>query len=135
MWISREKIDAYEHQEHVLVERIKELTQELQQAKDLKEVLSSMAKEVTNCVRIVDGCSMNAGINFTAEIIGGSNGNFKMDQVAFYVDDFYGGKVLKQESIRVVSLDKDGNVKYGYTSRNNKKDNFQRNYVLDEVSG
>jgi len=51
-----------------------------------------------------------------------ANGGLSLpDNVAEYVDDYYGGKVIKQEATKVVILDENGNATYSQTKRKPKK--------------
>lgn len=80
--------------------------------------------------RGLDGCITASGGNITDDFhLGGVDFN---KDVAVYIDDYFGGKVIKQESIKVVILDKEGNATCARTAQKNKKKGSQRNYVLVE---
>jgi hypothetical protein len=53
----------------------------------------------------------SAGMNFRgSELI-------LSDNVPVYVDDYFGGKVIKQEATKVIEISKDGDIKTGLTKR------------------
>lgn len=92
----------------------------------LLELLGRVKKNQDSCIT-VSGGSIAGSLNINGV-------DFDKD-VAVYIDDYFGGKVIKQESIKVVILDEEGNATYARTSQKNKKDNFQRNYILVEKEG
>jgi hypothetical protein len=49
------------------------------------------------------------------------------DTVPRYVDDYFGGKIIKQESTPVTILDRNGKATYGVTARKPKKG---KNFIL-----
>lgn len=92
----------------LLIEKNKEidkLVSELRAARDLKEILNKFS-----------GLTIN-GNGFS--ITGGSwNTDLVLpDNVAQYVDDYFGGKVIKQEAIKVIEINKDGEIKTGLTKQ------------------
>lgn len=100
MFITKKK-----HNKEILcfVEENKRLTKELEEAKNLKEILNQLAqKELT----------VTGGFGITVN--GGSHIEFD-DSVAVYVDDMLGGKVIKQEATKCLIISKDGKVETGYT--------------------
>ena len=63
--------------------------------------------------------------SFDAVILKNINGG----DPAVYIDDLFGGKVIKQESTKAIFIDKDGNVKEGRTAI---KPIHGKKYVLRE---
>lgn len=84
-----------------------ELEEELAKAKDLKDILNQLAQRdnkiqfTTPSGLFTDSCG-GVGID---------------DSVAVYVDDFFGGKVIKQEATPVIRISKGGNIERGYTKQ------------------
>lgn len=87
--------------------KIIKLEKELEQAKNLKDILGKFS-----------GISINGqGIAYT-----GGSWNIEAsfgDNVAQYVEDMFGGKkVIKQEANKGIKIDKHGNVTTGLTKQN-----------------
>lgn len=83
--------------------KIKELEQELKEARDLKDILNKFSN-----------------ITFNGISISTSGGDWKLelpDTVLQYIDDILGGKVIKQEGNKCIVIDKEGNVKTGLTKQ------------------
>lgn len=78
---------------------------ELREARDLKTILQKMT-----------GMSINGD---TFATVGGmwSITNRLPDDVAQYIDDYFGGKVIKQEATKVIVIEKSGEVKTGLTKQ------------------
>lgn len=86
---------------------INNLREELRQARDLSSILEKLVLDKNNH-SVVYGPGFN--ISCSGEI------SFT-DDVAIYVPDILGGKVLKQEGIKCIKIDKDGNPKEGLTKQ------------------
>lgn len=85
-----------------------QLTQELKEAKDLKEILQKMSSLTINGNTWgVTGGSWNIS---TAKLE-------LNDTIAQYVDDYFGGKVIKQEATKVIEITSDGKMVDGYTKQ------------------
>lgn len=82
------------------------LKSKLKEAQDLKSILEKMSSITIN------------GVDWASS--GGSFSVHYPENVAVYVDDILGGKVVKQEGIKCLVIDKEGNVKTGLTK--NKPD-------------
>jgi len=76
-------------------QQVGNLTKELENAKDLRKILETIG-----------------GININGITLAGCGGSFKIS-----VDDILGGKVIKQEGIKCLVIDKNGNVKTGLTKQ------------------
>jgi len=97
---------------------VAQLKAELQQARDLKEILEKMAlASNTHGTLLSSGCfnTITGGLNFP-------------DNIPQYVDDFYGGKVIRQEATKVIHISRDGDVTTGMTKRQ-PDEHFT--YILD----
>ena len=79
---------------------------ELKEAKDLKAILEKLYPlyDFSKSLRYEGGGNLNI-----EEML--------PDNVLVYVDDVLGGKVIKQEGIKCLIIDKDGNVKTGLTKQ------------------
>lgn len=101
----RQQIEAIHETYRARIEKMEERHRaELQQARDLKELLGKFASGLT-----ITG----AGINWD-DIRGGLT---LSDDAAQYVDDFFGGKVIKQEATKVIHISLSGEVTEGLTKR------------------
>jgi len=83
-------------------ERHSKLTQELKEARDLKTILEKMSGITFNGQNVFYDLSSSMNISFS-------------DEVAQYVDDLFGGKVIKQEANKAIIITKEGEVKTGLT--------------------
>lgn len=100
---------------------IAELTHELEQSKQLKNVLEILASKTglpapkfgDNCISVdyASGVSMSAISHHTV----------LPDNVLQYVDDILGGKVIKQDGNKCLVIAKDGTVKTGLTKAKTDK--------------
>jgi len=93
------------------LDEIKTLEKSLEQANDLKSVLCKLTDK---------SCSYGE----TISVLSGSFTNSEIvlpNDVARYVDDYYGGKVIKQEANKVVALNDEGEATYHLTKRPNTK--------------
>ena len=128
MWISKEKYKALSNENATLKAALetKQIWEKLldKATKNDERLIDILGKVTKDCLTISDAFNLSAGC---AELI-------LPESVAQYVDDYFGGKVIKQEAIKVIAIDKNGNVTYGKTSRTRKKSDFQRNYVLEEIT-
>lgn len=75
---------------------------------EITEKLTDIADRLTDkfdgVIASIDGCI--------------AEGNLILpNDVARYVDDYYGGQVLKQEATKLVVIDKDGNATYHWTAK------------------
>ena len=82
--------------------KIQKLEEELEKAKDFKSILTKLSEK--------DYSFMGTGFNVT----GGGSISFTED-VAIYVDDLLGGKVIKQEGTPCIRINSRGKVKEGLT--------------------
>lgn len=76
---------------------------QLEQARDLKTILSSIPTTIFSTKDFMAASSFSAG------------GYTLPDTVPIYVDDLLGGKVIKQEGTKCIVIDKAGSVKTGLT--------------------
>lgn len=138
MWISKKEYNLYQ-QKALALEKENAALKSMLETKNIWE--KAYNKAVTNedlLLTLLGKNKKEAESYFTVSggtITGATNimgVDFDKD-VAVYVNDYFGGKVIKQESIKVVILDKDGKATYSQTARTNKKSDFQRNYVLVEA--
>lgn len=85
---------------------IKELLKQLEEARNLKEILLKLS-----------GISIN-GKGF--DLTGGCwDTEMKFsDDIAQYVDDYFGGKVIKQEATKVIVITGEGKTETGFTRQN-----------------
>jgi hypothetical protein len=89
-------------------ERHKKLTEELKEARDLKAILEKITDKF-----ITSGSGL-----IMSNIGGGLNYELSIDEnVLVYTDDILGGKVIKQEGIKCLIIEKDGSVKTGLTKQ------------------
>lgn len=97
-----------------LQEELKEAENELKEAKDLKNILEILGKN-----------SVAGNYIFSANFATGVDNMVELsDSVAVYVDDYFGGKVIKQEATKLVVLDESGNATY-YMTKQKPDKNFQ----------
>ena len=84
--------------------RIDTLTEELKEARDLKLILEKLypMREIFSSIGSV--CNGNVSLNLP-------------DTVLQYTEDILGGKVIKQEGIKCLVVEKDGTVKTGLTKQ------------------
>jgi len=85
---------------------------------DLREALWRKEKFEEICEKLTDKTN-NLGVSFdTAISCGQASAMDQLDEtVAIYVDDYFGGKVIKQESHPVTILDEEGKATYAVTGR------------------
>src|SRR5574343_7023 len=98
---------------NIIISRIiqSKLEKELEEAKNLKEILEKMSSMTING----QGFAVSGGAWSIAS-------EFNLpDDVLRYVDDILGGKVIKQEGTKCLVIDKDGNVKTGLTKQKSEK--------------
>lgn len=107
--------------------RIKELEADVAsrdvRIKDLEEKLT-LRNDITGLIGSVD--AMSDGAITSSSILGA----LKSHDVAMYVDDYYGGKVIEQESHPVTVLDENGKATYHKTKQ---KPDKGFNYKLERL--
>lgn len=94
---------------------VTELKQRIAQAEDLHKLLEKIIDKTG--IPMPEG-GFHGGAFLTT--LGGSVAWEKMslpDNIAQYVDDYFGGKVIKQEATKVVILEKDGERKEAFTKQ------------------
>lgn len=90
------KIETLENEKNSLIK-------ELDSARDLKAIVEKLYQLTF---------TSNNVISFT------STGTFTLsDNIPQYVDDYFGGRVIKQEATKVVVLEKDGAMHTHYTKQ------------------
>ena len=107
MFISKKKHGAIVAD---LQEDIDFLEERLEEAKNLKELLTTLVSSQKNYLT-VDNTS---GISFSVD------GGYELslpDTVPVYVEDYFGGKVIKQEATPVTILDEKGKATYALTKK------------------
>lgn len=125
MFISKKILDKklLEQKEHlqkswagqvkVRDERIQKLEKEISEARNLKEILDKLTIKWTTI-------TSSGGIDNDVSWIGGTH--FSLDEsVLVYVDDYFGGKVIKQEATKLVIVDEKGDVTYSQTKQSPDK--------------
>lgn len=93
------------------IEKLSEAIKEERRRNDISELLRKHDQDLCGITGYVD--SLRAGFP---------------DNIPQYVDDYFGGKLFKQEATKVVILDKDGNATYALTAKT-PDEGFS--YVLD----
>lgn len=89
---------------------------------ELKEKIACLEKQVelkAILERLLDKVSFTTDNNLRF-----SDGNLSLllpDNVAQYEDDFFGGKVIKQEATKVIKILKDGSIETGITRKSPDK--------------
>ncbi len=96
----------YKYQVETLKEEVKKLKEELKQARNLNGILEKMTKVSFN----------DSGLLFSSSFSGFIDDRLS-DNVAIYVDDILGGKVIKQEGNKCFVIDKNGSLKEGLTKQ------------------
>lgn len=91
-------------------DEIKDLKVRLDKANDFKAILEKLTDKTLN-----NSVTLNS-ISYMNAITGSPQLNIS-DNVLVYVDDILGGKVIKQEGIKCLVLNKDGDVKTGLTKQ------------------
>lgn len=115
----KELNNTLEHKEKSLsdtIEKNYKLEKELQEAKNLKNVLEILATK-TGIPTPKYGNDSCLTIDYATGVSWSKiNTNFNLpDNVLQYVDDILGGKVIKQEGNKCLVIAKDGTVKTGLT--------------------
>lgn len=115
-----------------LVEKNIKLENELKEAKDLKELLTKIVERTGIPAFKPEGGKTGGYLYVTDYGYGAVTGTFHNetnlpDSVLQYVDDIFGGKVIKQEAHIGIKVSKDGKVTTGLTKK--KKDKGY-NYTL-----
>ena len=84
---------------------VEEMRKQRDAAQELQGVLEKLADKAQNFVTFASN-----SLNFNSELI-------LPDNVPVYVDDHFGGKVIKQEATKVIEISADGDIKTGLTKR------------------
>ena len=113
IWITK-----YRHNK-IVAEYSKHIT-DLKEALNRKDLLIAIVEKLTDKVN-------NFGVTRDLEAVSASIARKLDDSVAVYVDDYFGGKVIKQEATPVTILDIHGKATYGLTAQKADKG---KNYIL-----
>lgn len=92
------------------------LKEELKESKDLKKILEAVGK-ITDDYSGVLALSGSGSLSTAYEDIE----NSLSDAIPRYVDDIFGGKVIKQEATKAIVISKDGEIKTGLTKQKAEK--------------
>ena len=84
---------------------MEEMRKQRDAAQNLQGVLGKLADKAQNFATFSSG-----SLNFKSELI-------LPDNVPVYVDDHFGGKVIKQEATKVIEIAPNGDIKTGLTKR------------------
>lgn len=94
-------------EERIILEKIIKLEKELEQARDLKNILQKFDNKIAfaagnenHTINTSAGCELNLP-----------------DTVLQYTDDILGGKVIKQEGVKCLVIDQNGDVTTGLTKQ------------------
>lgn len=105
----------YESTIEGLHKKIGDLEQELLEARNMKELLEKIVERTGVPVPEYAGNYV-----ITSGLTGITMSNITScftDDIAQYVDDYFGGKVIKQEATPVTILDENGKATYGVTKK------------------
>jgi len=108
-------------------EKIENLKAQLAQATDFKMHLRTLI-ELSDALVKTRNDYLTKG--YLDNVISWASGSAQIklsDDVAVYVDDYFGGRVIKQEATSVTILDKKGKATYGLTARKADKG---KDYIL-----
>ena len=84
-------------------------TQEMKKQRDAAQNLQVLLERLTD--KAANFATFSSGsLNFKNELI-------MPDNVAVYVDDYFGGKVIRQEATKVIEIAPNGDIKTGLTKR------------------
>jgi len=99
--VSKKEIELLKkkHEEEVL-----KLKSELSEAKDMKKIIERLVLNDTCFAYAADG---SRGVDLPADVLR-------------YVDDMFGGKVIKQDAVKGISINKDGKITVGLTKKADK---------------
>lgn len=98
----------YEHTLSKQDSEIKDLKQKYEDAKNLKSILELLQ---TRELKLGDYLTFNSAGFLNVEF---------PDSVLQYVDDMVGGKVIRQDAVKCIKIDKTGNVQTGLTKKADK---------------
>ena len=84
---------------------VDEMRKQRDAAQNLQAVLGKLADKAAGFA-----CFSSGSLNVSGELI-------LPDNVPVYVDDYFGGKVIKQESTKVIEISANGDIKTGLTKR------------------
>ena len=123
LWITK-----YRHNK--IVEEYKEAIKDLRQALWRKDSITSILESLVEKVNFVSGQYIDSSLGSL-----GSGGIMAAldDSVPRYVDDYFGGRVIKQEATPVTILDHKGKATYGLTACKPEKGKTFILYLLDTV--
>jgi len=82
-----------------------EMRKQRDAAQNLQTVLGKLADKAAGFA-----CFSSGSLNVSGELI-------LPDNVPVYVDDYFGGKVIKQEATKVIEIAPNGDIKTGLTKR------------------
>jgi hypothetical protein len=105
-------ITKYKHNKIVVVmqKNIDDLREALWRKKKLEEICEKLTDKVGAMEATIDiGCGQTSVMDQLD------------DSIPQYVDDYFGGRVIKQEATSVTILDSKGHAKYGLTKKKPKK--------------
>lgn len=105
LWITK-----YRHNK--IVEEYKEALAISRENLNRKEKFEEILEKLTD--KVVDGDLISTA---NTDWITSSGELSLPDNVPVYVDDYYGGKVIKQEATPLTVLDKNGKATYHYTAK------------------
>ena len=115
IWITK-----YRHNK--IVERYEELLKQYKEQINRKDKMEEIMDKLTDKVSICES-SLSVSTRITAKELMSA----LPDTVPVYVEDYFGGKVIKQEATPVTILDKNGKATYGLTARKAEKNKL---YIL-----
>jgi len=107
------KIDEFENLKASYEKVILKLTKERDEARDLKEILEKLTKKSEITGDLVSGFGLVSN-NYSD---GGPILSIDEDKIPVYVNDYFGGKYIKQESTKLVELDPTGKATYHFTEQ------------------
>lgn len=110
MFISTKKHNRIKEEVAQLYQKkIDSLTRELEYAQNLKSIVEKLYP-----LHRIDGSTIRLNVSGSSELI-------LPDKVPVYVEDYLGGKVIKQEATKVIHITKEGEVKTGLTKQSADK--------------
>lgn len=113
-------LNDLEHREKTVGDqsmKIVRLEKELAESKELKELLTC----IVNRTGIPDGAKIGDYLTFGSNGASWSGEIVLPDKVPVYVDDYFGGKVIKQEATKVIHITKSGEILTGLTKEKSDK--------------
>ena len=117
MFITKKKHNAIVASLHAELKDARERTQEMKRQRDsaqeLSSILAKLSDKATTFTACISGLNISGG-SLACESI---NGIKIGDNIAQYVDDHFGGMVIKQEATKVIEIAPDGSITTGLTKR------------------